>query len=128
MSPIFRSFSIVLAALVALPQAIIAGPTFYAARAATDDISAFLDGHNTVRAQHGAAPLTWNTDLANAALKWANGCVFEHSGGSLGPYGGTCVCLCRLPSSLLPFGFFIHLGLTFLFFRLRKLGCGDWCF
>ena len=53
------------------------------------DIDAYLKGHNTVRAQHGAAALTWDENLASKAQQWANGCVFKHSGGSLGPYGGT---------------------------------------
>ncbi|KAG8699844.1 hypothetical protein FRC08_005074 [Ceratobasidium sp. 394] len=51
------------------------------------DIAAYLDPHNAARAAHGAAPLTWSDELAAAAQKWANGCVFEHSGGKLGPYG-----------------------------------------
>ena len=51
------------------------------------DIAAYLSGHNDVRAQHGAAPLTWNDNLAAKAQQWANGCVFQHSGGSLGPFG-----------------------------------------
>ncbi|RDX50221.1 PR-1-like protein [Lentinus brumalis] len=51
------------------------------------DIDAYLKGHNTVRAQHGAAALTWDENLAAKAQQWANGCVFQHSGGSLGPYG-----------------------------------------
>ena len=53
------------------------------------DIDAYLKGHNTVRAQHGAVALTWDENLASKAQQWANGCVFKHSGGSLGPYGGT---------------------------------------
>lgn len=48
-----------------------------------------LKGHNSFRALHGASPLTWNEDLANAAKSWASRCVFEHSGGKVGPYGGT---------------------------------------
>jgi uncharacterized protein YkwD len=47
-----------------------------------------LSAHNSVRAQHGAAALTWNNTLADAAQQWADGCKFVHSGGSLGPYGG----------------------------------------
>ncbi|KAI0732323.1 CAP domain-containing protein [Fomitopsis betulina] len=53
----------------------------------SSDIDEYLSDHNTVRAQHGAAALTWNDTLASAAQSWANGCVFEHSGGTLGPYG-----------------------------------------
>ncbi|TCD63996.1 hypothetical protein EIP91_004698 [Steccherinum ochraceum] len=51
------------------------------------DISAYLSAHNTVRAQHGAAALTWSDNLASKAQQWANGCVFQHSGGTLGPFG-----------------------------------------
>lgn len=52
------------------------------------DIQAYLTGHNSVRAQHGAADLTWSDNLASKAQQWADGCKFQHSGGSLGPYGG----------------------------------------
>jgi len=51
------------------------------------DIDQYLSAHNSVRAQHGAAALTWNNTLADAAQQWADGCKFVHSGGSLGPYG-----------------------------------------
>lgn len=46
-----------------------------------------LTGHNNARAQHGASPLTWSDDLANAASTWISGCVFEHSQGKVGSYG-----------------------------------------
>ena len=52
------------------------------------DIDQYLSAHNSIRAQHGAADLTWSDTLASAAQKWADGCAFKHSGGSLGPYGG----------------------------------------
>ncbi|KAF8807576.1 PR-1-like protein, partial [Phlegmacium glaucopus] len=51
------------------------------------DIQAYLTAHNSVRAQHGAVPLTWSDTMASKAQQWANGCVFQHSGGTLGPYG-----------------------------------------
>ncbi|KDQ15190.1 hypothetical protein BOTBODRAFT_174041 [Botryobasidium botryosum FD-172 SS1] len=51
------------------------------------DIDAYLTGHNTVRAQHGAEPLTWSDNLAEKAQQWSNGCVFQHSGGVLGAFG-----------------------------------------
>ncbi|EIW86554.1 PR-1-like protein [Coniophora puteana RWD-64-598 SS2] len=51
------------------------------------DIQTYLDVHNAERAQHGANALVWNSTLSGAAQSWANGCVFQHSGGSLGPYG-----------------------------------------
>ncbi|KAF9015338.1 CAP domain-containing protein [Cyathus striatus] len=53
----------------------------------SSDIDAYLAGHNTVRANHGASALTWSDELASKAQQWANGCVFEHSGGSLGDFG-----------------------------------------
>ncbi|EJD04155.1 PR-1-like protein [Fomitiporia mediterranea MF3/22] len=51
------------------------------------DIQAYLNAHNNIRSQHGASPLSWNDTLAVAAQKWANGCVFQHSGGKVGPFG-----------------------------------------
>jgi uncharacterized protein YkwD len=51
------------------------------------DQQAYLEGHNTIRAQHGAVPLVWNQTLSDAGASWASRCVFEHSGGSLGPFG-----------------------------------------
>ncbi|KAF8507059.1 CAP domain-containing protein [Russula emetica] len=48
------------------------------------DIQAYLSAHNTVRAQHGAASLTWNDTLSSVAQAWANGCKFQHSGGQFG--------------------------------------------
>ena len=56
-------------------------------RTSQSDIDTYLSAHNTVREAHGAADLVWSDTLANAAQSWANGCVFKHSGGSLGPYG-----------------------------------------
>lgn len=65
-----------------------------ASEASDADVQAYLDAHNSVRAQHGAVNLIWNNTLAAAAQEWANGCIFEHSNGQLGPYGGTLrVCV-----------------------------------
>jgi len=53
-----------------------------------DDLAQqWLDAHNTARANHGASPLTWSDELASDALRWASGCVFKHSGGTLGRFG-----------------------------------------
>lgn len=51
------------------------------------DINAYLSAHNSVRAQHDASPLTWSDDLAKKAQQWADGCLFRHSGGTLGRFG-----------------------------------------
>ncbi|KAJ6474234.1 CAP domain-containing protein [Mycena sanguinolenta] len=56
-------------------------------RASNQDVKSYLTDHNTVRAKHGAVALKWNNNLAAAAQKWADKCVFKHSGGTLGPYG-----------------------------------------
>ncbi|KAI0762912.1 CAP domain-containing protein [Fomes fomentarius] len=51
------------------------------------DINQYLQAHNSVRSQHGAAALSWSDDLAAKAQEWANNCVFQHSGGKLGKFG-----------------------------------------
>jgi len=56
---------------------------------APSDIQAYLSAHNTVRAKHGASPLVWDGLLASKAQQWASNCQFKHSGGKLGPYGGS---------------------------------------
>ncbi|KAH9064170.1 PR-1-like protein [Lactarius vividus] len=53
----------------------------------SDNIPAYLSAHNNVRAQHGANPLTWSDALSSKAQQWADGCHFEHSGGTLGRFG-----------------------------------------
>ena len=55
----------------------------------SSDIQTFLDTHNTFRAKHGASPLTWSDNLSSKAKEWAERCQFEHSGGSLGAFGGS---------------------------------------
>lgn len=42
----------------------------------SSDIQAYLNGHNTIRAAHGASAVTWSDTLASAAQTWANKCVF----------------------------------------------------
>ncbi|TFK85742.1 PR-1-like protein [Polyporus arcularius HHB13444] len=51
------------------------------------DIAAYLFAHNSIRSQHGVGPLSWSDDLASKAQSWADNCVFQHSGGKLGPFG-----------------------------------------
>jgi hypothetical protein len=53
------------------------------------DITAYLTAQNNIRGNHGAANLTWNADLSAKALSWASKCKFQHSDGTLGPFGGT---------------------------------------
>ncbi|THH28791.1 hypothetical protein EUX98_g5385 [Antrodiella citrinella] len=55
------------------------------------EIAEYLDGHNTVRAAHGAAPLSWSDDLANKATTWASECQFQNTGGQFGPFGENLV-------------------------------------
>ncbi|KAM5541308.1 hypothetical protein V8D89_004862 [Ganoderma adspersum] len=77
--------------LFSLPAVLLAllaaGPGAVEAATSAADVAAYLAAHNTVRAQHGAANLVWNETLAGAAQSWVNKCKFQHSGGSLGPYG-----------------------------------------
>ncbi|KAJ7293291.1 CAP domain-containing protein [Mycena rebaudengoi] len=56
-------------------------------KASDADREAYLKGHNTIRAQHGAKPLVWDNGAAAKAQEWANKCTNEHSGGTLGPLG-----------------------------------------
>ncbi|KAJ3801946.1 CAP domain-containing protein [Lentinula aff. detonsa] len=47
-------------------------------------VQATLNSHNIARAQYGASPLTWNSNLYPGTQQWANACVFQHSGGNYG--------------------------------------------
>ncbi|KAG6900055.1 hypothetical protein C0993_003541 [Termitomyces sp. T159_Od127] len=77
-----------MARLLSFVSAVLLGASSFASGTASpSDIETYLCSHNKVRAEHGADPLIWNTTLASAAQTWADGCVFQHSGGSLGPYG-----------------------------------------
>lgn len=57
-------------------------PPEFIASAIDTFANAYIDGHNSFRAQHGARPLVWSPALAAKAQNWANGCVFKH--GSVG--------------------------------------------
>ncbi|KAL1406439.1 hypothetical protein Q8F55_008138 [Vanrija albida] len=50
------------------------------ARALSADESTLLNLHNSLRRQYGAAPLTWDNNLASFARSYAAKCVFKHSG------------------------------------------------
>ena len=58
-------------------------------RTSAADVKAYLAAHNNFRAKHGASAFKWNNTLAAAAQKEVNRCIFKHSGGIFGPYGGT---------------------------------------
>ena len=76
--------------LTATLFALLAAATMQGALAATPaEIKDHLDGHNLVRRDHGASALTWSDTLASAAQRWVDGCKFQHSGGAVGPYGGS---------------------------------------
>lgn len=61
-----------------------------------------LDGHNKIRAQHGASPLTWSDTVAKAAETWANKCVWKHSMGATGNYGENLVSFRKQIIIMLP--------------------------
>lgn len=56
-------------------------------------ISSYLAAHNSIRAKHGAQPLTWSVSLALKAAIWADTCSFRPSNGALStePYGENLV-------------------------------------
>ena len=43
---------------------------------------ALVDAHNAYRAKHCVPALTWSSQVAASAQQWANGCAFEHQGGT----------------------------------------------
>ncbi len=47
---------------------------------AQNDAQVLLDMHNGYRARHCASPLSWSPEVAAAAQRWANRCVFDHDG------------------------------------------------
>jgi len=52
--------------------------------APTTEDQSCLDTHNQYRAQHGAPPLTWNSDMASYAEQSTTNCVMAHTGGQYG--------------------------------------------
>ncbi|KAF7306661.1 SCP domain-containing protein [Mycena indigotica] len=56
-------------------------------RASNADVQAYLKGHNSIRAKHGAVDVTWSNEAAAKAQQWADLCTNQHSGGTLGPFG-----------------------------------------
>ncbi|KAJ7851926.1 CAP domain-containing protein [Mycena olivaceomarginata] len=54
---------------------------------AQSDVELYLNLQDMERSKHDAPNLVWNQTLTNAAQYWANGCIFEHSGGTLGHFG-----------------------------------------
>lgn len=44
-----------------------------------DYVSSALRAHNVHRANHSAADLVWDNELANSASIWANVCTFAHN-------------------------------------------------
>ncbi|KAH8798395.1 PR-1-like protein [Flagelloscypha sp. PMI_526] len=51
------------------------------------DVKPMLDLHNKFRAERNAPAMKWSDKAAGKAQEWANKCKFEHSGGTLGPFG-----------------------------------------
>jgi glioma pathogenesis-related protein 2 len=45
---------------------------------AQSDPQTLLDAHNAYRARHCAPALIWSPELATAAQRWANRCLFDH--------------------------------------------------
>lgn len=69
-------------------QLIIAGSLLSTSAIAADENGSLeqtmLSIHNALRAKHSAPPVEWDSTLADFALKHAQQCGFNHSGG---PYG-----------------------------------------
>jgi pathogenesis-related protein 1 len=55
-------------------------PPYLSCSADDASAAAWLERHNEHRAEHCAAPLSWDDELAASAQAWADRCVFEHSG------------------------------------------------
>ncbi|KAF9458191.1 CAP domain-containing protein [Collybia nuda] len=72
---------------VSTPTPLSTGKSSASGSTPSNDIQAYLVGHNTARSRHGAVDLVWSDNLAAKAQQWANGCQFKHSGGSLGAFG-----------------------------------------
>jgi uncharacterized protein YkwD len=49
-----------------------------AAAFAQNEMQTMLDMHNYYRARHCTPPLTWSPEVAAAAQRWANRCIYDH--------------------------------------------------
>lgn len=49
--------------------------------AASSSAAVALDSHNTLRSNHAATALIWDSDLEALAKTWSDKCVFEDGGG-----------------------------------------------
>ena len=80
-------FALQLGVVQALPTMSHNGPTRFPRQ--FDQISAFLNAHNAIRAQHNATDLRWSPYFARRAEFWADQCQFRHTNGVLSdePYG-----------------------------------------
>lgn len=53
----------------------------------SSEITAYLDTHNSYRAEYNAAPLVWSADLQSLAQGYADSCQFANPGDALGAVG-----------------------------------------
>lgn len=66
-----------------------AAPAATSASSGSSTQEQYLAPHNAARAQRGASPLTWSSELEASAQAWANNCEFKHSGSGENLSAGT---------------------------------------
>lgn len=81
MSPISNAQRCPMPAPTSTPRTNSSAPT---ASGGCPDPQGALAAHNAIRAQTGASPLSWSSQLTDVAQAWADRCVFEHSGNGYG--------------------------------------------
>ncbi|KAF3921417.1 Ophanin [Orbilia brochopaga] len=59
-------------------------PAPVAVAAPDDDAKSCLETHNSIRANYGAGPLSWNQEMADYAQDKTQDCIMHHSGGQYG--------------------------------------------